>query len=49
MIMKVLVVALIALSAHDAWKYINDLKELREEEAQELDNKGKENSKKDPQ
>ena len=47
MIMKALVVALIALSAHDAWKYINDLKEMREEEAQALENKEKENAKKD--
>ena len=47
MIMKVLAVVLIALSSHDAWKYINDLKEIREEEAQDVENKGKEKSKKD--
>ena len=47
MIMKVLAVVLIALSSHDAWKYINDLKEIREEEAQALENKEKENAKKD--
>ena len=38
-----------ALSVHDAWKYINDLKEIREEEAQALENKEKEKSKKDHQ
>ena len=49
LLMKALVLCVLALSVHDAWKYINDLKEIREEEAQALENKEKENAKKDPQ
>ena len=48
LVLKTLTVAILALSAHDAWKYINDLRELKEEEAQALENKEKEKSKKDP-
>ena len=47
LVLKTLTVMVLALSVHDAWKYINDLKELREEEAQALENKEKEKSKKD--
>ena len=49
LMMKALVVCILALSVHDAWKYIKDLKELKEERAQELENKGKEKRKKDHQ
>ena len=49
LVLKTLTVMVLALSVHDAWKYINDLKEIREEEAQALENKEKENAKKDPQ
>ncbi len=48
LVLKTLTVAILALSVHDAWRYINDLKELKEEEAQALENKEKEKSKKDP-
>tara|TARA_R110002074_G_scaffold131197_1_gene273547 strand:+ start:571 stop:792 length:222 start_codon:yes stop_codon:yes gene_type:complete len=47
LVLKTLTVMVLALSVHDAWKYINDLKEIREEEAQALENKEKEKSKKD--
>ena len=49
LVLKTLTVMVLALSVHDAWKYINDLKEIREEEAQALENKEKEKSKKDHQ
>jgi len=48
LVLKTLTVAILALSAHDAWSYIKDLKELKESKAQELENKEKEKSKKDP-
>ena len=44
MIIKVLVVALIAISAHDMWEYINNLNEIREEEAEEKDKKNEKSS-----
>ena len=47
LVLKTLTVMVLALSIHDAWKYIKDLKELKEKKAQELGNKGKEKSKKD--
>ena len=49
LLMKGMVLCVLALSVHDAWKYIKDLKELKEERAQELENKGKEKRKKDHQ
>ena len=49
LLMKGMVLCVMALSVHDAWRYINDLKELKEEREQDLENKGKENAKKDHQ
>jgi len=49
LLMKGMVLCVMALSVHDAWRYIKDLKELKERKAQELDNKEKEKSKKDHQ
>jgi hypothetical protein len=52
--MKALIVCVLALSVHDAWRYIrtktniNDPNEIEDEDTQELENKGKEKSKKDP-
>ena len=48
LLMKGMVFCVLALSVHDAWRYIKDLKELKESKAQELENKEKEKSKKDP-
>ena len=55
LLLKTLTVLVMALSVHDAWRYIrtktniNDPNEIEEEASQDVENKRKETSKKDHQ